>query len=121
MARAEALFGLAPERGDLLLARTFSREGAYALAVRGEAGDREPLCAAARDYFRQKGRGEELSTTVMYDKDGKVTTDASKALIGRTVKGKGVSYMENQVGWHGMAPNDEQYAQAMAELKAQLI
>ena len=64
MARAEALFGLAPERGDLLLARTFSREGAYALAVRGEAGDREPLCAAARDYFRQKGRGEELSALV---------------------------------------------------------
>ena len=44
-----------------------------------------------------------------------------KALIGKTVKGKGVSYMEDQVGWHGMAPNDEQYAQAMAELKAQLI
>jgi transketolase len=44
-----------------------------------------------------------------------------KALIGKTVKGKGVSFMENQVGWHGVAPNDEQYAQAMAELKAQLI
>ena len=44
-----------------------------------------------------------------------------KAIIGKTVKGKGVSFMENQVGWHGVAPNDEQYAQAMAELKAQLI
>ena len=44
-----------------------------------------------------------------------------KALIGETVKGKGVSFMENQVGWHGVAPNDEQYAQAMEELKAQLI
>ena len=44
-----------------------------------------------------------------------------KAIIGKTVKGKGVSYMENQVGWHGMAPNKEQYEQAMAELKAQLI
>ena len=44
-----------------------------------------------------------------------------KCIYGHTVKGKGVSYMENQVGWHGMAPNDEQYAQAMAELKAQLI
>ena len=44
-----------------------------------------------------------------------------KALIGETVKGKGVSFMENQVGWHGVAPNDEQYAQAMDELKAQLI
>ena len=32
-----------------------------------------------------------------------------KAIVGKTVKGKGVSYMENQVGWHGVAPNDEQY------------
>ncbi len=40
------------------------------------------------------------------------------AIIVKTVKGKGVSYMENQVGWHGSAPNDEQYAQAVAEIKA---
>ena len=40
------------------------------------------------------------------------------AIIAHTVKGKGVSFMENQVGWHGKAPNDEQYAQAMAELDA---
>ena len=39
----------------------------------------------------------------------------------KTVKGKGVSFMENQCGWHGVAPNDEQYKQAMAELEAQLI
>ena len=37
--------------------------------------------------------------------------------IMKTVKGKGVSFMENQVGWHGKAPNDEQYAQAMVELE----
>ena len=41
-------------------------------------------------------------------------------IIMQTVKGKGVSYMENQAGWHGKAPNDEEYAIAMAELKAQL-
>ncbi len=40
------------------------------------------------------------------------------AIIAKTVKGKGVSFMENQVGWHGSAPNDEQYAQAVAEIKA---
>ena len=40
------------------------------------------------------------------------------AIIAHTIKGKGVSFMENQVGWHGTAPNDEQYAQAVAELKA---
>lgn len=43
-----------------------------------------------------------------------------KCLAARTVKGKGVSYMENVCGWHGMAPNKEQYEQAMAELRAQL-
>ena len=42
------------------------------------------------------------------------------AIILRTVKGKGVSFMENQAGWHGVAPNDQQYEQAMAELKQQL-
>ncbi len=48
------------------------------------------------------------------------TVDKPVAIIAKTVKGKGVSYMENQVGWHGSAPNDELYEQAMAELKAQL-
>lgn len=42
------------------------------------------------------------------------------AIVMKTVKGKGVSYMENQVGWHGTAPNAEQYEIAMNELKAQL-
>ena len=43
-----------------------------------------------------------------------------KCLCARTVKGKGVSYMENVCSWHGVAPNKEQYEQAMAELQAQL-
>jgi transketolase len=42
------------------------------------------------------------------------------AIIAKTIKGKGVSFMENQVGWHGKAPNDEQYQTAMQELKAVL-
>ena len=42
------------------------------------------------------------------------------AIIQKSIKGKGVSFMENQVGWHGTAPNKEQYDQAMAELSAQL-
>ncbi len=41
-------------------------------------------------------------------------------IIMKTVKGKGVSYMENQAGWHGKAPNDAEYEQAMTELKASL-
>ena len=40
------------------------------------------------------------------------------AIIAKTVKGKGVSYMENQASWHGTAPNDEQDAEAMKELEA---
>ena len=42
------------------------------------------------------------------------------AIIAETVKGKGVSFMENQVGWHGKAPNEEQYRTAMEELTAAL-
>ena len=48
------------------------------------------------------------------------SVDKPVEIIAKTVKGKGVSFMENQVGWHGSAPNDEQYEQAMAELKATL-
>ncbi len=47
-------------------------------------------------------------------------TEKPTAIIMNTVKGKGVSFMENQCSWHGKAPNDEQYAEACAELDAQL-
>ncbi|MBO7310880.1 MAG: transketolase [Clostridia bacterium] len=50
--------------------------------------------------------------------EAKTVKGKPTAIIARTVKGKGVSFMENQVGWHGSAPNDEQYAQAVAEIKA---
>lgn len=42
--------------------------------------------------------------------------DKPVAIIARTIKGKGVSFMENNAGWHGKAPNDEQFEQAMREL-----
>lgn len=48
------------------------------------------------------------------------TTDRPTAIIANTTKGKGVSFMENQAGWHGKAPNKEQYEQARAELIAAL-
>ena len=50
-------------------------------------------------------------------KEAKTVKGQPTAIIAKTVKGKGVSFMENQVGWHGKAPNDEQYAQAMEELE----
>ena len=49
--------------------------------------------------------------------EAKATKGMPTAIIMKTVKGKGVSFMENQAGWHGKAPNDEQYAQAMADLE----
>lgn len=45
------------------------------------------------------------------------TMDRPTAIIAETVKGKGVSFMENNCGWHGKAPNDEDFAKAMAELE----
>ena len=51
--------------------------------------------------------------------EAKRVTDKPTAVIMHTVKGKGVSFMENQVGWHGVAPNAEQYEAAMNELKVQ--
>ena len=44
-----------------------------------------------------------------------------KCIVGKTVKGKGVSYMENQCSWHGTAPNEEQYKLAMAELDKEYV
>ena len=49
-------------------------------------------------------------------KEAKATKGMPTAIIAHTVKGKGVSFMENNVGWHGKAPNDEKYKIAMEEL-----
>lgn len=50
--------------------------------------------------------------------EAKATKGQPTVILAKTVKGKGVSFMENQAGWHGKAPNDEQFAQARAELEA---
>ena len=50
-------------------------------------------------------------------REARETKGMPTAIIAKTVKGKGVSFMENQVSWHGTAPNDEQYAQAMKDLE----
>ncbi len=50
-------------------------------------------------------------------KEAKTVKGKPTAIIAKTVKGKGVSFMENQVGWHGKAPNDEEYKIAMEELE----
>ena len=50
----------------------------------------------------------------------KTTKGQPTAIVMSTTKGKGVSFMENDAGWHGKAPNDEEYEIAMNELKARL-
>lgn len=50
-------------------------------------------------------------------KEARETKDMPTAIIAKTVKGKGVSFMENAAGWHGKAPNDEEYEIAMADLE----
>ena len=57
-----------------------------------------------------------VGTKAAFD-EAKTVKGMPTAIIMKTVKGKGVSFMENQVGWHGKAPNDEQYAQAMEDLE----
>jgi len=50
-------------------------------------------------------------------KEARATKGMPTAIIAKTVKGKGVSFMENNAGWHGKAPNDDEYATAMADLE----
>ena len=49
--------------------------------------------------------------------EARATKGCPTAIVMKTVKGKGVSFMEDNVGWHGKAPNDQEYAVAMEELR----
>ena len=60
--------------------------------------------------------GNDMSQVRAAFEQARAVKGAPVCIVAETVKGKGVSFMENQVGWHGKAPNDEQYEQAMAEL-----
>ena len=62
--------------------------------------------------------GHDLDAIEAAFNEAKTVKGKPTAIIAKTIKGKGVSFMENQVGWHGSAPNDEQYATAVAEIKA---
>ncbi len=48
----------------------------------------------------------------------RATKGVPTGIVMKTIKGKGVSFMENQAGWHGKAPNDQEYEAAVAEIKA---
>lgn len=60
--------------------------------------------------------GHNLEEILAAFESAKGAKNKPTAIIAKTVKGKGVSYMENNVGWHGKAPNDDEYAQAIKEL-----
>ena len=60
--------------------------------------------------------GNDMDEIAAAMKEARETKGMPTAIIMKTVKGKGVSFMENHAGWHGKAPNDEEYATAMADL-----
>lgn len=61
--------------------------------------------------------GNDLDQIAAAVKEAKETKGMPTAIIAKTIKGKGVSFMENNAGWHGKAPSDEEYAIAMADLE----
>ena len=65
-----------------------------------------------------KADGHDLAAIAGALEQAKAVKGKPTVILAKTVKGKGVSFMENNAGWHGKAPNDEQYAQAHAELAA---
>ena len=64
--------------------------------------------------------GHDFDALVKAFEDAKACKGKPTVLLAKTTKGKGVSFMENNAGWHGKAPNDEQYEQAKAEVEAKL-
>jgi len=75
---------------------------------------------AAFGFFVQTIDGHDFEAMEKAFNRAEQETGRPSAIILKTIKGKGVSFMENQVGWHGKAPNEEQYHQAMEELSAAL-
>ena len=60
--------------------------------------------------------GHDMEALIAAFEAAKLVTDKPTVLLANTVKGKGVSFMENQVGWHGKAPSDDELAAALKEL-----
>ena len=80
----------------------------------------EPLDAkfAAFGWHVIKADGHDFDSLRAALAEARETKGAPSVILMRTVKGKGVSFMENNAGWHGKAPNAEQYEQAKAELSS---
>ena len=65
--------------------------------------------------------GHDIDKLYQVLSEAKAHTGCPTVVLAQTVKGKGVSYMENQADWHGTAPNKEQYAAAMKELSQEVL
>ncbi len=87
-----------------------------------EIGGPEPLDEKfhAFGFDVQKIDGHDFDAIDAAFAHAKTVKGKPSVILARTVKGKGVSFMENQVSWHGKAPNDEQYKIAMEELRKTL-
>lgn len=84
-----------------------------------KVGGPEPLDSKLRDFgfdVIPVEDGHDFEKLEEAFQAAKTANGKPKAILARTHKGKGVSFMEDQVGWHGAAPNEEQYGQAMCEL-----
>ncbi len=86
----------------------------------GKVMPSEPLDAkfAAFGWHVVKIDGHDMEAILAALDEARTVKGQPTVILAATVKGKGVSFMENQAGWHGKAPNDEQFAQAKAELEA---
>ena len=73
--------------------------------------------AKAFGFHVIKINGNDFDAIKKAFKEARATKDVPTAIIAKTIKGKGVSFMENNYAWHGAAPNKEQYEQAMKDLK----
>ena len=74
--------------------------------------------AAFKFHVIELADGNDMAQVRAAFEAAREVTGKPVCIVAETTKGKGVSFMENQCGWHGKAPNDEQYEQAMAELNA---
>ena len=76
--------------------------------------------AAFKFHVIELADGNDMAQVRAAFEEARSVTGKPVCIVAETVKGKGVSFMEGQVGWHGKAPNDEEYEIAMKELSAQL-
>ena len=70
------------------------------------------------DFKDKAALKKQLEEFLAYSDEMAKKSDKPFAIIAKTIKGKGVSFMENKAEWHGSAPNKDQYEQAMQELSA---